>query len=326
MKLQTQITIEPSVFKVNYQMPILTIGSCFAEVMGRQLSEEKLRMNVVANPFGTVFNVISIEKLLTQSIQNSSPSDDLYINLETDGCLHHDFHTMFWAKNQELLKAQLTEKQAIVRDFLIQKPIVIITLGTSLVYKHKASGQTVANCHKVSAAAFEKTLLDYEQTTNSLQNICKILKPFAAHIILTVSPVRHTRDSLQMNQVSKSLLRVACDAVVRVNSDVAYFPSYEIMIDELRDYRFYKEDLIHPSKQAENYIFECFAAAYFDAATKNLAENWQKTYIELSHRTINPQSESHQRFLKKLVERLIAMSEYWDVSREIEAIRQQILS
>jgi GSCFA family len=324
MKLQTEVTIAPSTFKVSYQTPVLTVGSCFAEVMGGQLSEEKLRMNVLANPFGTVFNVISIEKLLTQSIQNLNPSLDLYLESATDGCLHHDFHTSFWATNKASLSTKLIETQATVRQFLIQKPVVIITLGTSFVYRHLASDQTVANCHKVPAAAFEKTLLSYEQTTTALQNVCNILNPFSDCIILTVSPVRHTRDTLPMNQVSKSLLRVACEKVTKENKKVEYFPSYEIMTDELRDYRFYKPDLIHPTEQAESYIFERFAEIYFDTQTQKLTEEWRKIKVELNHRTMNPAAENHQKFLKKLVQRLASMAQHWDVSKEIEVISQQI--
>lgn len=319
MQFRTEITVENSFPKINLQTPILTIGSCFAEVIGQRLLDHKLP--VFTNPFGTIFNPISIANLLENSITQTPPKDNLYV--DNQGVwLHYDFHSSCWGNSQAELHAKLQHQQRSVAEWLPQNRFLIITLGTALVYRHLITDQIVANCHKTPTVHFEKQLLTVEAVVKRLYSL---LDSFAhSHIILTVSPVRHTRDTLPLNAVSKSVLRVACHELSQSLPHVSYFPAYELLIDDLRDYRFYKADLIHPNDMAEAYIFERFQEAYFDDTLKAWVKEWQKVQQALAHRPLQAQSESHRKFLEGLYEKLQKLDGKVDLSAEIAHVKQQL--
>ncbi len=184
----------------------------------------------------------------------------------------------------------------------------------------------MANCHKMPNNLFRKDLLHVKHICQEFDQFYKKIKALnpKINIILTVSPVRHTKDGLPENQVSKSILRVACHYLYADFEDVTYFPSYEIMIDELRDYRFYEEDLIHPNKIAIDYIFERFSATFFDEKTNEFIKSWSKIQSDLNHRPFNENSEKHQIFLKTLLKKMETISEIVDLKKEKEAVLSRI--
>ena len=203
---------------------------------------------------------------------------------------------------------------------------LILTLGTAWVYELKETQTMVANCHKQPSDFFEKRLLGLDEMKIALENLFSKLSLFnpTLKIVLTVSPVRHIKDGIPENQLSKSLLRVLCANLETEFENVSYFPAYEIMMDELRDYRFYKSDLIHPTEQAENYIWDKWAGAFFTPLTQKKVNQIFKIKLELEHRPLNPGSDAHHQFLEKLLEKLERLEPEFDFSREIKTTKQTL--
>ena len=316
MNLRTEFQIPPSVHKIGLSSSVFTIGSCFAEVVGNQLKNTKL--NVESNPYGTLFNPLSIFKILEMSLGMRALDERLFV--QNQGLwFHYDFHSSFWGNTKDELQEK-SKRSFQPADFLV------ITFGTAFAYRLHEPPTYVANCHKMPSNLFEKDLL-------SVKDICKAFAPLHQNllkansnlqIILTVSPVRHTRDGIPQNAVSKSILRAACHYLEADFENVSYFPSYELMMDDLRDYRFYKPDLIHPNEVAEKYIFEKFAETYFDDALKQFKETWQGIQKDLAHKPFNPESAAHQQFLQNLLGKLEHLTKVIDVSEEMATVRQKL--
>ncbi|AXE17747.1 hypothetical protein DR864_08360 [Runella rosea] len=323
MHFRTEISLAQSNEKIILQTPILTVGSCFAEVIGQKLVDNKIP--TLANPFGTIFNPLSITKLLRQSITQQLPDENLYV--ENQGVwFHYDFHSSCWAPTKEALTLQLTQQLQRVREWLLGTKWLIITFGTAYVYQQIATQCIVANCHKVPSKQFRRELLSIEAIVKDFRDICSLLRsenPSIA-VILTVSPVRHTRDTLPLNAVSKSILRVACHELSETLANVHYFPAYELLLDDLRDYRFYKPDLIHPNETAEQYIFQRFSETYFDDSLKQFVREWQKLKQEMTHRPLHPNSAAHKQFLENLLKKLQKIRTNVGVDDEITFVEQQL--
>lgn len=318
MHFRTELIVPESPDKITLQTPVLTLGSCFAEVIGSKLVENKIP--TLSNPFGTLFNPLSIVKLLHCSLEGSPPDERLYV--EHQGVwFHYDFHSSLWGASREELRERLMSTLTAVQQWLSRTEVLIITLGTAFVYRHLESAQWVANCHKTPSVAFQRELLQTEPIVAAFEGLFAKFSG-SLKVIFTVSPVRHTRDTLPLNAVSKSLLRVACHELSERGH--AYFPAYELLLDDLRDYRFYKSDLIHPSEQAEDYIFEQFASAYFSKELQKFIQEWQKIRQALSHRPLYPNSPSHRQFLEHLVQKLHKISTTIDVKKEIAQVQQQL--
>ena len=279
---------------------------------------------MLSNPFGTVFNPLSIFKLLRQSLDNQLPDADLFVQNQ-DIWQHYDFHSSLWSNNRNSPIWQTALQNT--GDFLKNADYLILTFGTAYGYFLKDQNlKLVANCHKTPAAQFTKALLDVPRIMDDFEatyDLLKIKNP-NLQIILTVSPVRHTRDTLPLNQVSKSVLRLACHYLQEHFADVPYFPSYELLLDDLRDYRFYKPDLIHPNEVAETYIFEKFAESFFDDDLKTFVAEWAKIRQSLSHRLQQTGTENHRLFLENLLQKLKNFSENTDVTAEIEEVKIQL--
>ncbi|GAA4401655.1 GSCFA domain-containing protein [Nibrella viscosa] len=302
---------------------ILTIGSCFADVMGRHLADHKL--NVTINPFGTIFNPVSMAKLLLMALNGSRPDENLYV--ERDGVwFHYDFHSSLWANSREALTEKLVGTLQKVGETLRRADWLFLTFGTAMVYRHIETGQVVANCHKMPGSLFEKYLYSLDHVRDTLTKLLKALHRANPNlnVLLTVSPVRHTRDTLPVNQVSKSLLRVVCHELTVWHDFVQYFPSYEIMVDDLRDYRFYEADLIHPNAVAHEYIFQKFGESLFDDELRTFIAEWAGIRKSLAHRPLYGPTEGHRRFLTHLLARLEALQGRVDVSAEIASVREQL--
>jgi hypothetical protein len=240
--------------------------------------------------------------------------------------LHHDFHSSQWATDQTALETQLAEKLAGIADFLKEADLLVITLGTAYAYRHRKTNLIIGNCHKLPADRFVKELLHSDQITIAFEQLIQKLIPYnrKLRILLTVSPVRHTRDTLSLNQVSKSTLRLVCHRLSEKYKHVDYFPSYEIMIDELRDYRFYKEDMIHPSIVAEEYIFNAFAKTLIEPGALKFMKEWESIRDSLAHRPLHGFTQGHLKMLKSLWSKLNAISRNLDVSLEMEDVERRI--
>jgi lysophospholipase L1-like esterase len=307
---RTTFQIPPSTNKISLNSQTLTVGSCFADVVGNQLRNNKL--DVLVNPFGTLFNPLSIFKVISPSYTQAD--ERLYVENQKIW-LHYDLHSQFISNLKDNLEAQINQTLYAINSLLPTTNHLIITFGTAFIYRLLDPQTYVANCHKMPNICKGFAILHKE-----LKEINPDLK-----IILTVSPVRHTKDGIPENQVSKSILRAACHYLNTDYENVEYFPSYEIMIDDLRDYRFYKPDLIHPNEVAEQYIFEKFAETYFDEELKNFIKEWTSIQTSLNHRPFNEKSENHQVFLKKLLEDLMKISGRVDVREEVNFVRQKIV-
>jgi hypothetical protein len=216
---------------------------------------------------------------------------------------------------------------ATVHSFLETTSRILITYGTAWSYSRKDTGEAVANCHKLPQGNFQKRLLNSDEVVESfglLFNRLRNLNPDIS-IILTLSPVRHLRDTLELNSVSKAVLRVACHHIAEQFESVEYFPAYEMMMDDLRDYRFYKSDMLHPTEDAEDYIWDKFSEKYFTSETKTFLKEWGSVLAALAHRPFHPASEAHQRFLKETLKKLEGLKSSVDVREEIAAVRGRIV-
>lgn len=324
IRLHTEVTVSTPDWKIDQHSKILTIGSCFAEVMGSQLIGYKFP--VLNNPLGTVFNPISICKILDSALENRKPNPALYFEDADKIWFHHDFHSSQWATSRERLENQLVEKLAKVKDFLSTADVLVITLGTAYAYRHRAANTLIGNCHKVPADRFVKELLHSDQITIPFEQLMHKLRSFRRdlRIILTVSPVRHTRDTLPLNQVSKATLRLLCHRLSEKFVQAEYFPSYEIMVDELRDYRYYEEDLIHPNSVAEEYIFRTFADSYINPAAYPFMKEWESIGQLMNHRPQHGYTASQYKLLINVRTRLKQLSATTDVSDELEEIERRI--
>lgn len=306
MEFRTQFAIEPTVHKFTRSTKIMTLGSCFSDVIGKRLEEQKISVSV--NPFGTLFNPISIFKLIHPLY--SIPDERLFA-FHQDRWYHYDFHSQFYAESQQALREQLQGTIEDVKGKIASLDVLVITFGTSFVYQLKGIPSYLANCHKMPSHLFERDLLSVKDICKAFASTYKAVKEQNPNlrIILTLSPVRHTKDGIPENQVSKAILRAACHYLVSDYEDVEYFPSYELMMDDLRDYRFYKADMIHPNDVAEQYIYERFAETYFDEALVQWTKDWGKIQRALAHRPVQEKSKANQQFLERLLSDLQRLSE-----------------
>jgi hypothetical protein len=324
MNWRTELRVSPSRNRISLSNKIFTIGSCFSDEIGQHLLENKF--TVSKNPFGTVYNPMSIHKLLLFGLDKTFPSSDSYSQKEGIHFNYH-FHSSFSSSSRINIESKIHEVISESNAFLKNANCIIITYGTAFAYQLKEIDCVVANCHKMPSSIFEKKLLSEKEIVDSFQEIHSKLKSVnrSARIILTVSPVRHLKDTLELNSVSKSVLRLACHSISNQFTDVEYFPAYEILLDDLRDYRFYKSDLLHPSKEAVEYICGKFIDAYFDESTKKFISEWNKIKDDLAHKAFFQESDSHQKFLKSLLVKLENLRLHVDVDGEISSIKSRIL-
>lgn len=318
----TTFEIPASEFPIAHNSKILSMGSCFAQTIGQKMSDTKF--DVLVNPFGTIFHPHNLADLLDHSLFND-PLDEDGI-LETDGnFLHYSTHSDVVGKSAQELKENYEHRLKLTKTYLEQGTHLILTLGTAWIYEHESFGR-VANCHKQPQKLFKKSLSKLEEMEMGLRHVLDNFSRVYPNlkIILTVSPVRHIKDGILENQLSKSMLRVLCANLERRMESVSYFPAYEIMMDELRDYRFYKSDRIHPTEEAENYIWEKWKSSVFSPETQAKVTEIQKVQLELAHRPFNPESTSHQKFLQNLLAKLERLNGEFDFSREIHMVKSKI--
>lgn len=303
MNFTTKIPISKSINQIDYNSKIVSLGSCFAENMGSKLDYFKFQNTT--NPFGIIFNPISIEKIIERVVKNKEfTEEDIFFNNEQWSCF--EVHSDVSNSSKEQLVQNLNQILVDTQKQLEEATHIIITYGTSWIYRNIERDLIVANCHKVPQKQFTKELLSVETIEKSIQNTLDLIAQINTNcnVIFTISPVRHLKDGFVENQVSKAHLITAIYKATIENLSVNYFPSYEIIMDELRDYRFYAEDMMHPSQIAINYIWQRFKETTMSEnafATMEAVENIQKS---LQHRPFNPNSENHQKFERSLKEKI----------------------
>ena len=320
--LRTIVSNSTSPFGIGLKHPFLTLGSCFADGIGNRLQDNKF--SVLPNPFGTVYNPHSIHKLLHYALSGKTPPDDTYLKHD-EVFLNYDFHSEFSALSRTELVEKIDASIATTHAFLKGASHLIITYGTAWVYEHHNTNEIVANCHKKPSAEFTKSLLTQKKVIESFEKVYTILKAYnpSLRIILTVSPVRHLKDTLELNSVSKSVLRLACHTLCNTFTDVEYFPAYEIMLDDLRDYRFYKADMLHPTEEAVDYIWNAFIETYADQDLKTFLKQWKEITTALAHKPFHPSTAAHQKFLSDVLKKLEGLSKLVDVNSEIRFVQNQ---
>jgi len=309
MQFRTQIPVPKSNSPIEYTSGIVSLGSCFAENIGEKFDYFKFR--AVVNPFGIIFNPVSLEKLIRRSVQKEYfTTKDIFFHNDLWHCF--EVHSELSDPDKNLFLQSLNRIIDEFHNRLIESSHVCITLGTSWVYRNIKSGEIVANCHKVPQKQFTKELLSVLQIEESLQNIISAITSVNpnCNFIFTVSPVRHSKDGFVENQRSKAHLITALQTILMTEQftrNTVYFPSYEIMMDELRDYRFYADDMLHPSQVAIDYIWERFFQTMISETCYPVMQEVGSIQKALQHRPFNPDSDSHQKFLKNLQEKVAVL-------------------
>jgi len=309
MKLQTKVPLQTADGQVDYLSQMLLLGSCFVENIGKKLEYYKFRS--LQNPFGILFHPKAIEKLFSKSIQAFNyTAEDIFYHNERWHCF--DAHSDLSDVSKEVLLLKLNDGLKDTRQQIFVSSHIVITLGTAWGYRKLESSAIVANCHKVPQKEFSKDLLSVENIVESLETIVDLIQSVnpTAQIIFTVSPVRHLKDGFVENQQSKAHLISAIGKVLssRAQSrEKHYFPSYEIMMDELRDYRFYKSDMVHPNELAVDYIWEKFKRVWISEKAFSTIEKVEEIQRGILHRPFNPMSIEHQKFLKSLNAKIQAL-------------------
>ncbi len=326
-RFRTTVTIPEFPVTFHHQTPVLSIGSCFAEHISARLDTAKC--SSLLNPFGILYNPISIANTLNYLLDSQSYRQD---QLVYDQGLWHslDHHGQFSRPSAEATLNGLNSSLKDARSFLSTTKRLLLTFGTSKVYTYNSTGQVVANCHKIPANQFDRKDISVKEIVKKLQDTFSQLKRVIPdlEIILTVSPIRHIRDGMVEQQRSKARLILACGDLSNAFEYVHYFPSYEIMIDELRDYRFYEADMIHPNKVAIEYIWDHFRRCFFSPETNGLIDRISKIQKASQHRPFNPASEEHQAFIKKQIDSIELMEQaykFLDFTIERSALLKEVV-
>ena len=313
MNLKTEIPLKSEENQIDYSSKILLLGSCFSENIGAKFDYFKFQN--LQNPFGVIFNPVSIEKLIVRAIDDNPFSDeDIFQHNGIWKCF--EAHSQLSSLDKSGILENLNLALQYLREALFTSTHIIFTFGTSWIYRNIESSEIVANCHKLPQKNFKKELLSIEEISKSLQNIFyKIvsINPNASFII-TVSPVRHIKDGFIENTLSKAHLISAVNDFKNRQSKIEnrksiYFPSYEIMIDELRDYRFYSEDMLHPNKTAIEIIWQKFSKVWISSETESVQNEIASIQNGLLHKPFNPESPEHLQFSEKLQQRITSLQQ-----------------
>ena len=319
MKLMLDVEIKSPPGKITHADKLFLIGSCFTEHIGRRL--EELKFPVLQNPNGILFDPISVSKSINSyvDLKNYGKEDLFFLNELWQSWNHH---SIFSGTDILEVLANINRSQVAAHRHLINATWMIITLGSAFSYQLKNNEQSVANCHRAPGQLFNKNLLTTEAIALSLGETIKKLKTFspALKIIFTISPVRHIRDGVVENNRSKARLIEAVHQLVETFDHTFYFPAYELVIDVLRDYRFYDVDLVHPNYAATEIVFDRFEKSFVDGQTRNLMEEIRKVVNAFKHKPFHPDTVSHQSFMQNSLRSVIELKgkmPHIDFSREM---------
>ena len=303
MKFRTEIEIAKIAEGIDHTQKVFALGSCFTESISERLA--KAKFSVTTNPFGVLFNPFSIANAI-ERLDSARTFAVCDIKAGRDNFFSFDAHSSLDGKTHTEAFANLNKAVAQGSKALQEAEWVFLTFGTAWIYERE--GRVVANCHKQPAKEFERRRLSVEEIVERYSRLFEgILRD--KKVVLTVSPVRHIGDGLQENSVSKATLRLAVEELVAKYENAHYFPSYEILIDDLRDYRYYGEDLAHPSKVAVDYVWERFCEAMLSPKSQEQLPKIEQIVSAAEHRPFNPESEEHKAFCCKMLERVQSMPE-----------------
>lgn len=309
--------IHPS---VTYSKQLISLGSCFADQIGRKLVNH--RFNIECNPFGIIYNPYTLCQQLRKSIDALPPSEEGFL-VNDDIWYHHDYHSSVNGESQEQLQSKLTSLHNTMRTQLASADILILTLGSAMVYRHTESNQMVGNCHKVPQAQFTQEMLTSREITTRLSTTLAAIWDVNPdlQVILTVSPVRYLKDGAINNTRSKAQLITSTMLLEERHRQVSYWPAYEIFMDQLRGYRWVESDLVHPNAAAIDIIWEAFAESAMSEKTISILDRVKKINGQLSHRPFNPNSTSHLKFVHNLKAQITQFnSEYPEIPLSVEEI------
>ena len=304
MKFRTEISIiPPDDFKISHACNITILGSCFADNMASKFLNAGFSIDL--NPFGIAYNPLSLSQNLNRLLDNKPFVKD---ELLKDNDIYHSFshHSRFSGTDPDDVLTKINSRLDWSSAFLRTAGLLIVTFGTAFVYRLQSTGSVVSNCHKLPAKFFtynrltiEAIIREWNDLIIRLQTLYPLLR-----ILFTVSPIRYRKDDMHENQLSKSILLLSIDELLQNHSHCSYFPAYEILLDDLRDYRFYTEDMLHPSFQAIDYVWEKFTETWFDSETSKTAREFEKIHQMLNHISLLPESETYRQFQEKAEKRL----------------------
>ncbi|MHC2993094.1 hypothetical protein OB13_16475 [Pontibacter sp. HJ8] len=322
---RTEVHIPASGLNLTLQDRVLTIGSCFADVIGNKLLENKA--HVLVNPFGTIFNPLSVCNLLGAAAGKPHAFEQHLVQHQ-EIWYAYDLHSSLSSPDRQELLQRIDQQLQSTRQALQEAKLLIITLGTAVGYRLHSTGHIVANCHKLPARHFSRQLLTTDEILAAFEHTLPLLRQLNPdlQVLLTVSPVRHIKETIEVNSVSKAILRLVCHQLDERHTQVGYFPAYEIMLDDLRDYRFYGRDMVHPTDTAEDYIWEKFTCAHLAKDFITFLKEWEKVRRALAHRPFHPESAAHQSFLKSTLHQLQQLQDRYGIATDTEArqLREQL--
>ncbi len=316
---RTIVEIPPEEVKIDHNTGILLIGSCFADNIGTRLKSLKFRVN--HNPFGVLYNPVSVQtdlEILTD--RRLFTESDLY--RFNNRWISFNHYTLFADIDKTACLQKINDSIISASELLAEAGFLFVTFGTSWVYEFLKTGQVVANCHKIPAGEFRRFLLSTEDIVESWDVLMAKLRAFnpALKIIFTVSPIRHWKDGATGNQISKSILFVAIHQLVSRHQNAGYFPAYEIFMDELRDYRFYDKNMIHPSEAGLDYVWKRFTGTYISGESMHIIRQVEEIVKARNHRPVNRDSDEYIQFRKKIrgkIDNLLQKYPSLDLSEEM---------
>jgi len=327
MEFRVEVDIPEMPFKIDRKTPILSLGSCFSQRIGRRLHE--LIFQVEVDPFGVIYDPISISNALMEIAVNKVYSS---IDLQKKNDLFFSFShsTLFSGADKIEVLDRINSRIEAANAMLREAPLIMITLGTAWAFRNKEMDRFVANCHKLPGSLFERELLSVDRIVTALSRALNSVKKVVpqAKILFTVSPVRHLRDGLVNDQLGKSTLFVALNELRKEHSDLLYFPAFELLQHELRDYRFYAEDMTHPSEQASEYIWEQFENALIQPFEHGISKRIGSIQKAMQHRVQRGTTAEHQKFLQDQldkIEELLEQHPELDLSAQASYFREALV-
>jgi len=323
---RTEIEITEFPEKIGYQSSCMFIGSCFTHHIGERMRDLKFKVDL--NPFGMIYNPLSVLNSL-KILQEGKffTKQDLHYHEKKWFSFSH--YTGFSNADQEVCLKKINDRIKTSSGFFQNGDFLFITLGTAWVYQWKETNEVVSNCHKLPASKFNRRLLDVGEITKTYTDFFTDLlsRQPDMKVILTLSPVRHWKDGAVENQRSKSILLLAVHNMVEQFQNCFYFPAYEIMMDDLRDYRFYAEDMLHISPSGANYIWEKFRKAFIDSGSLSLMSEVEKISRAVNHRPLNPASEEYRKFVAKTlseIQQLVSKYPFLNFSEEEKSLNKRV--
>ena len=307
MELRTTFNIPASPVKIAYDDPVMFTGSCFATSIGKKFEDGK--MPVMINPSGTVYNPVSVINTLNTIIDARQYSrQDLFYHNGT--WLSFDHYTDFSSDDKQAILDKINERTIDAAGFMSAARFLFITFGTARIYRWKETGRVVSNCHRIPASDFTHELLSVEDITSAWTVQLDKIRSFnpGLKVVFTISPVRHWKDGAHGNQVSKSTLFLAVEKLLEHPSQPGYFPAYELVMDDLRDYRFYAGDMLHPSESATDYVWSAFSGCYFDKSTLDLWREIEKITRALYHRIQSDSKKQKRSFAASILRKIDSVS------------------